>query len=177
MKVEPSGLSVLTTVEVTPLVASIVAGGERIKVPSVAILASEPFGPFTFAPVFPEATPTVMSPSVLMFVVRIAPLLSDIKTLREASLFILTSAPIGTFTLDSVVPLSVFTVLYTVPSFFMSMSSSVVPETSLSVFEPSVFVVSASKVISFGYFGLIAPVTPATAETSLTGLIVTEVEP
>ena len=59
----------------------------------------------------------------------------------------------------------------------MSMSSSVDPETSFSVFEPSVFVVSASKVISFGYLGLIAPATPVTAETSLTGMIVTEVEP
>jgi hypothetical protein len=108
--VEPSGLIVLTNIEVIPLLASVDAGKEMLEVPSLPILTSEPLGAFTFAPVLPEVTPTVMSPSVLMFVDKITPLFNDIETLRDASLFILTSAPIGTFTLDSV-PSSVFTVL------------------------------------------------------------------
>jgi hypothetical protein len=56
------------------------------------MLTSEPFGAFKMAPVVSllEETPTVISPSALMFVDKVPPLFSAMETLREASLFILT---------------------------------------------------------------------------------------
>ena len=61
---------------------------------------------------------------------------------------------------------------------FISISSMVLSaDTSLSVFEPSVFVVSASKIISSGYLGVIPPITPSTPGTDLTGMRVIVVAP